>query len=77
MAEGVGPDAFVTVAVTTELVKRLSVWSEPVQVMVIETPGIGTGYEMIARPPAPHVHDVNGCIGGCTFEPKSSATPAG
>lgn len=39
-----------TVLVSPELIKQMNgEWSEPVQVQVIETPGIGTGWEMIAR----------------------------
>lgn len=43
----------ITVLVSPELVKRLGEWSEPVQVKVIETPGIEPGWEMIARTYSP------------------------
>lgn len=49
MAEGVGPDAWVTVQMSRELVEQLRDWSEPVQVRVIETPGAGTGYTLATR----------------------------
>lgn len=39
----------VTVLVSRELLAELGEWSAPVQVKVVETPGIGTGWEMIAR----------------------------
>lgn len=39
----------VTVLVSRELIEQLGDWSEPVQVRIIETPGIGTGWEMEAR----------------------------
>lgn len=39
----------VTVKVSPELLKQMGEWSEPVQVKIMETPGTGTGYEMIAR----------------------------
>lgn len=43
------PDA-VTVLVSTELLAVLEAgWSPPVQIQVRRTPGIGSGYEMIAR----------------------------
>lgn len=42
-------DRVVTVLVSTELLAELGDWSPPVQVKIIETPGVGTGYEMIAR----------------------------
>jgi hypothetical protein len=41
--------ATVTVLVDTELLAELGDWSQPVQVKIIETPGAGTGYELIAR----------------------------
>ena len=37
----------VTVLVATELLPELNAWSHPVQVQIVETPDIGTGYEMI------------------------------
>jgi hypothetical protein len=40
-------DRMVTVLVATELLAELGEWSQPVRVQVIETPGRGTGYEMI------------------------------
>lgn len=44
------PDA-VTVMVSTELLAQLQAdWSPPVQIQVCRTPGIGSGYEMTARP---------------------------
>jgi hypothetical protein len=39
----------VTVLVSTELLERLGEWSEPLQVMIRETPGVGTGWELIFR----------------------------
>lgn len=43
------PDA-VTVLVSTELLALLEAdWSAPMQIQVRRTPGIGSGYEMIAR----------------------------
>lgn len=43
------PDA-VTVLVSTELLAQLEAdWSPPVQIQIRRTPGIGSGYEMIAR----------------------------
>lgn len=43
------PDA-VTVLVSTELLAQLEAeWSPPVEIQVRRTPGIGSGYEMIAR----------------------------
>lgn len=43
------PDA-VTVMVSAELMAQLEAdWSPPVQLQVRRTPGIGSGYEMIAR----------------------------
>lgn len=39
----------VTVLVSRELLEQLGEWSEPVQVKVVETPGVGTGWELIAR----------------------------
>lgn len=43
------PDA-VTVLVSTELLAMLEAeWSPPVQIHIVRTPGIGSGYEMIAR----------------------------
>lgn len=43
------PDA-VTVLVSTELLAQLEAdWSDPVQIQIKRTPGIGSGYEMIAR----------------------------
>lgn len=43
------PDA-VTVLVSTDLLAELAAdWSPPVQIQVRRTPGIGSGYEMIAR----------------------------
>lgn len=40
----------VTVLVSRELIELLGDdWSEVVQIKLIETPGVGTGYEMIAR----------------------------
>lgn len=49
------PDA-VTVLVSTELLAELEAdWSPPVQIQIRRTPGIGSGYEMIAR-----THHVDG-----------------
>jgi hypothetical protein len=42
-------DLIVTVLVSKELVVELGDWSPPVQVKIIRTPDVGTGYEMIAR----------------------------
>jgi hypothetical protein len=42
-------DRAVTVAVSTELLAELREWSQPVEVQVVETPGVGTGWEMIFR----------------------------
>lgn len=39
----------VTVLVSTELLTQMEDWSPPVQIQVRRTPGIGSGYEMIAR----------------------------
>lgn len=39
----------VTVLVSRELLEELGQWSAPVQVKIVETPGVGTGWEMIAR----------------------------
>jgi hypothetical protein len=39
----------VTVAVTRDLVEALGQWSQPVRVMIRETPGVGTGWELICR----------------------------
>lgn len=39
----------VTVLVSRELLEQLGEWSEPVQVRIVETPAIGTGWEMICR----------------------------
>jgi len=40
----------VTVLVSPELIKQMNgEWSEPVQVQITETPGVGTGWEMIFR----------------------------
>jgi hypothetical protein len=46
--EGVGPDAFVTVQVSRELLEQLSEWSRPVQVKIERH---GDEYEMISRDP--------------------------
>lgn len=59
------PDA-VTVMVSTELLAQLEAdWSPPVQVQVRRTPGIGSGYEMVAR-----THQVDGATsdGSHTFD---------
>ena len=37
--------------VATDLLADLGDWSQPVQVMIHETPGAGTGYELIFRTP--------------------------
>lgn len=59
------PDA-VTVLVSTELLPQLEAdWSPPVQVMIRRTPGIGSGYEMIART---HTHDGQTSDGHHTFD---------
>ncbi len=42
-------DRYVTVHVATDLLAELREWSQPVQVQVVETPGVGTGYEMTFR----------------------------
>jgi hypothetical protein len=39
----------VTVLVSTELIAELRQWSAPVQIRVVDTPGVGTGYELEAR----------------------------
>lgn len=40
----------VTVLVARELIDGMQGdWSPPVQVRIVETPGIGTGWELIAR----------------------------
>jgi hypothetical protein len=44
--EGVGPNAYVTVQVSRELLEQLGDWSPPVQVMITH---VGSGWEMIAR----------------------------
>lgn len=44
----------VSVQVSPELLHQLRQgWSDPVQIMVFETPGVGTGWTMKARPPMP------------------------
>jgi hypothetical protein len=40
-------DNAVTVRVATEFLARLGEWSDPVRVMICETPGVGTGWELI------------------------------
>jgi len=50
----------VTVAVATEFLAELGEWSEPVQVQIVETPGVGTGYEMIFRTHRPIGYRVRG-----------------
>lgn len=45
------PGDVVTVLVSTELLASLGEWSEPVHVMIRETPGVGTGWELIFRDP--------------------------
>ena len=44
-------NANIMINVSAELRAQLNAWSAPVQVKVIETPGIGTGWEMIFRRP--------------------------
>lgn len=40
----------VTVLVSPELIEQMKdEWSPPVQIQIIETPGVGTGWELIAR----------------------------
>lgn len=39
----------VTVLVSPELIDELGEWGPPAQVRIIETPGVGTGWELIAR----------------------------
>lgn len=39
----------VCVMMTPELVEQLEEWSESVQLKVVRTPGVGTGYELTAR----------------------------
>jgi len=39
----------VTVLVSSKLLRQLGEWSEPVEIRIVETPGLGTGYEMTAR----------------------------
>lgn len=39
----------VTVLVSPELLEQLGDWSPWVQVRIVETPGVGTGWEMEAR----------------------------
>ena len=44
----VGPHDAVTVLISTELLEKMNdVWS--VQISIVRTPGIGSGYEMTAR----------------------------
>ena len=42
-------DRVVTVLVSTDYLAQLDEWSNPVQVMICETPGVGTGWELIFR----------------------------
>jgi hypothetical protein len=42
-------EAAVTVLVATEFLAELDEWSQPVQVKICETPGVGTGWELIFR----------------------------
>lgn len=51
MAENDGTTANlkVTFLVTPELALELGEWSTPVQIKVTETPGSGSGWEMVAR----------------------------
>jgi hypothetical protein len=59
------PDA-VTVLVSLELLAQLEAdWSPPVEVMITRTPGIGSGYEMVART---HTHDGQTSDGYHTFD---------
>lgn len=59
------PDA-VTVLVSTELLAQLEAeWTPPVQLHIERTPGIGSGYEMIARP---HQADGQTSDGHHTFD---------
>lgn len=44
-AEGVGPDSFVTMKVSKELIDQFRQWSDPVEIKIVETPGVGTGWE--------------------------------
>lgn len=44
-------DDIVTVLVSTVLLAELGEWSDPVHVMIRETPGVGTGWELIFRDP--------------------------
>lgn len=61
-------EKIVTVLMAGELVDELEEWSPPVQVRIIKTPGIGTGYEAIARtcgyPPADNIIGYRVRIGG-------------
>lgn len=53
-------DRVVTVLVSTELLAELGDWSQPVQVKIIETPGVSTGYELIARRPFAYQANIDG-----------------
>lgn len=41
------PDDVVTVLVSKALLADLGAWSDPLRVMICETPGVGTGWELI------------------------------
>ncbi len=36
----------VTLRMSPELAEKLRTWSEPVQARLVETPGVGTGWEL-------------------------------
>ena len=45
----------VTVLVSPELIAQMNgEWSAPVQVQIVETPGVGTGWEMTCRTYTPN-----------------------
>lgn len=74
------PDA-VTVLVSTELLAQLEQdWTPPVQLQIHRTPGIGSGYELIARTLHP-VEDagtaaaVPTCDAGHCGEPTAALVP--
>jgi len=53
-------DRCVTVLVSIELLAELHEWSQPVQVMIQETPRSGTGYDLIARAPLSYEAHIDG-----------------
>jgi hypothetical protein len=74
------PDA-VSVLVSTELLAQLEAdWSPPVQIHIDRTPGIGSGYEMVARPPqriedAGTAATVATCDAGHCDQPRAALVP--